>query len=486
MNVRGCRSLRRSLFGMLCGGVAACASMGMMRGQPAAQVVTYPAPADEVYADDYRVEVNGRPLDVYRAETQYFDKKYFFASFDFSGEVTVRVTSTQSLERVAILPERSGVRPKLERPNALTFTSRQPFRVAIERDGRNSPLLLFGNPLEPDQPRPVDTNVVYFGPGVHKPVKVRLTDNQTLYVAGGAVVKGCVEARGTNITVRGRGILDGNDYPHLKGPAGFMLNLASCKNLVVRDVIVRGAWTWAVVPVGCDGVLIDNVKICGSRVLNDDGIDVVNSSHVTIRNCFIRTQDDCIAIKGLDGRGRKACEKMLIESCEFWTDVANIFRVGYECEAEEMRGLVSRDIDVLHTSIHYRAPKEFWCNTVFFLQPSGDMPMRDMRFEDIRIHADEYQTVLILAKPMVCGAGGKKYTSAGRLSDCVFKNIEVTGNDARFGGEVCVVGADEQRTVENLTFENVRRFGKPVSESAPAVTVGAHTRNIRFIAGAKK
>jgi hypothetical protein len=140
---------------------------------------------------------------------------------------------------------------------------------------------------------------------------------------------------------------------------------------------------------------------------------------------------------------------------------------------------------VLHTSIHYRAPKEFWCNTVFFLQPSGDMPMRDMSFEDIRIHADEYQTVLVLAKPMICGVGGKKYQVAGRLSDCVFKNIDVSGNEERFGGEACVVGADEQRTVENLTFENVRRFGKPVSESAPAVTVGAHTRNIRFIAREK-
>ena len=485
MNIWGGRFVRRSASGILCGGLAACTAACVMRGQPAAQVVTYPAPAGEVCAGDYRVEVNGRPVDVYRAESQYFDKTYFFASFDFAGEVTVRVTSTQSLERASVLPERFGVRPTFERPNALRFLARRPFRIAIERGGRNSPLLLFGNPLEKDQPKPGDTNVVFFGPGVHTPVKIQLADNQTLYVAGGAVVKGCVEARGTNITVRGRGILDGNDYPHLKGPAGFMLNLAGCRNLVVRDVVVRGAWTWAVVPSGCDGVLIDNVKICGSRVLNDDGIDVVNSSRVTIRNCFIRTQDDCIAVKGLDGWGRRPCEKMVIESCEFWTDRANIFRIGYECEAEEMSGLVARDIDVLHYSMNYRKPEAFWCNTVF-LQPSGDMPMRDLRFEDIRIHADEYQTVLVLAKPMVCGAGGKKYTSAGRLSDCVFKNIEVTGNDARFGGEVCVVGADEQRTVENLTFESVRRFGKPVTEAAPAVTVGANTRNIRFIAGAKK
>jgi hypothetical protein len=46
---------------------------------------------------------------------------------------------------------------------------------------------------------------------------------------------------------------------------------------------------------------------------------------------------------------------------------------------------------------------------------------------------------------------------------------------------MCVVGADEQRNVEDVTFENVRRFGCPVSEKSAAVTVGAHTRNIRFI-----
>ena len=478
----GFRFARGAVFGVLFGGMAACVSLGMMRGQPAAQVVTYSVPADEAVTADYRVEVNGRPVDVCRAEAQYFDKKYYFASFDFSGEVTVRLTSTQSLERATVLPARFGLRPKVEGPNVLTFSARQPFRIAIERDGRNSPLLLFGNPLETDQPKPGDTNVVYFGPGVHRPVKIRLTDNQTLYLAGGAVVKGCVEARGTNITVRGRGILDGNDYPHLKGPAGFMMNMASCTNLIVRDLIVRGPWTWTLVPNGCDGVLIDNVKICGSRVLNDDGIDLVNSRNVTIRNCFVRTQDDCIAIKGLDGTRRQACEKMTIEACEFWTDVANIFRVGYECEAEEMRDLIARDIDVLHCSIHYREPDAYWCNTVFFLQPSGDMPMHRLRFEDIRIQADEYDTVLMLAKPMACGVGGRKYTCAGFLSDCVFKDIRVTGNGSRFRGEVCAVGADARHAVENLTFENVTRFGKTVTAEAPDVTVGAHTHNVRFIA----
>jgi hypothetical protein len=474
-------ALRASLI-ILCAAVVHWAGLETTKALAGSvsQVVTYPAPAGEAVTDDYRVEVNGRPVDVYRAETEFFDKKYYFASFDFAGEVTVRVTSARSLEHAAILPARFGIKPTHDKPNGLTFTVRQPFRISIERDGRNSPLVLFGNPIETDRPKPGDPNVVYFGPGVHNPAKIRLTDNQTLYLAGGAVVKGVVVAKGENITVRGRGILDGNSYPHLKGPGRFMLDMVSCKNLVVRDLIVRGSWGWVLVPIGCEGVLIDNVKICGSRVLNDDGIDVTNSRDVTIRNCFIRTQDDCIAIKGLKGYDRKACEKITIEACEFWTDLANVFRIGYECETEAMQDLTARDIDVLHYSPTYRKPEEFWSHAVFFLQPSDNMLMHRMRFEDIRINADGGDIVLVLAKPMLCSVSGKKYTAAGRLSDCLFKNIAVTGTPDNFRGEIHVVGHDEKHTVENLTFENVLRFGKSVAADSPNVTLGKHTRNIRF------
>lgn len=476
------KATRRAWLILLCGGMVSCLGLETadVLAAPQNQVVTYPAPPGEAVTGDYRVEVNGKPVDVYLAETEYFDKTYYFASFDFSGEVTVRVTSPQSLERAKILPARFGIKPKLDAPNGLTFTASQPFRIAIERDGRNSPLLLFANPIETDPPKPEDPNVVYFGPGVHNPVNIRLTDNQTLYLAGGAVVKGVVRAKGENITVRGRGILDGNGYPRLKGPGRFMLDMESCKNLVVRDVIVRGPWGWVLVPNRCDGVLVDNVKICGSRVLNDDGIDVVNSRNVLIRNCFIRTQDDCIAIKGLNGCERKPCEKITIEACEFWTDLANVFRIGYECETEVMQDLTARDIDVLHYSPRYRKPEEFWCHAVFFLQPSDNMLMQRMRFEDIRINADGGDIVLVLAKPMLCSVSGRKYTCAGRLAECTFTNIGVTGIEDSFRGEIHVVGYDENHTVEDLTFDNVTRFCKTVTAESPDVTIGNHTHNIRF------
>ena len=37
-----------------------------------------------------------------------------------------------------------------------------------------------------------------------------------------------------------------------------------------------------------------------------------------------------------------------------------------------------------------------------------------------------------------------------------------------------------QHTVENLTFQNVTRFGQVVTADAPGVTLGEDTRNSRF------
>lgn len=115
---------------------------------------------------------------------------------------------------------------------------------------------------------------------------IRLGSNQTLYLAGGAVVNAGIEATGDNITICGRGILDGSDWEHNAGPTDYMINAKNCNNLVMRDIIIKGSYYWTIVPQNCDRVLIDRIRLAGSRVGNDDGVDPCNSSNVTIRNCF--------------------------------------------------------------------------------------------------------------------------------------------------------------------------------------------------------
>ena len=354
-------------------------------------------------------------------------------------------------------------------------------------------MLLFGNSLETNIPKADDPDVIYFGPGVYNPGKIVLKSNQTLYLAGGAVVKGGVEAQGDNIKIAGRGILDGTDYPHHQGPTVFMVHFEKCTNVIIKDVILRGSWGYTIAPCGSDQVLIDNVKICGSRVPNDDGIDPINSSNVTITDCFLRTDDDCIAIKGHGGYDKKKSEKINIENCSFWTDRANIFRLGYESETEAMENISAKNIDVLHF-VDNRPPEDFWANCVFYIQPSDNMPMSRIRFEDIRINASDGNNLILKMMPMICkgmgnlenkGVTGKfkvwDYLEPGRfVKDCYFGNIILYGKPAIGQGIVYISGADPVHTVQNIRFKNLIRFGSKTFADSPDVIIGPYTEKIEF------
>ena len=318
-------------------------------------IVTYPAPKGAALSEQYVVRVNGKPVDVYIApvwEPGYvksFGGPYSFAYFDCSGSVTVEIAARKSLKQVRILPESLGIRPDVT-GDTLTFTVKSPCQFSVEPNAKEGPLLLFVNPLETDPPKPGDPGVIYFGPGIHKANEIKIGDNQTLYIAGGAVVKGGVRAQGANIRIMGRGIVDGLDWERFKGPTNNLISLMKCTNAKIEGIILKDSWSWTFPMFGCRGVHVDNVKICSARCENNDGIGVCNSQDVEIENCFIRTDDDSITTKGLGELfgppPYPPTENVKVERCVLWTDRANVWRLGCECRAQAMRRLVFRNIDV--------------------------------------------------------------------------------------------------------------------------------------------
>lgn len=349
-----------------------------------AKVVSYPVPQTEPLSSDYTVEVNGITIPVYTASTQHHDKKYSIAYFDFSGTVTITVKSNFQLSKLNILPDKYGIRPSVNK-NIATFKLDTPCDISFEPDGCNSPLILFSNELEKSIPSKDDPNVIYYGPGEHNPKNglIKLTDNQTLYIAGGAVVNAGIEATGDNITICGRGILDGSDWEHNAGPTDYMINAKHCNNLVMKDIILKGSYYWTIVPQDCDRVLIDHIRLAGSRVGNDDGVDPCNSSNVTIRNCFFRTDDDSVSPKGITRAGgeshSKSVENITVENCVFWVDFANVFRMATESSCPAFRNFTARNIDVIHFPDRDRVQ-------IFWLHPTGEMSMENLCFENIRIN----------------------------------------------------------------------------------------------------
>ena len=449
----------------------------------------YPAPIGEDLSPDYTVEVNGKPIPVYAIKSQWHDKKYSAAYFDFAGSVTLKITpnaatlkTTDALESLAIRPDRFGIHPQITAGTA-SFTIDKPFDISFEPSGQNSPLHLFGNPMEVDPPRNGDPNVIYFGPGIHKPTRIDLTAGQTLYIAGGAVVKSAVTSSGDDIRIMGRGILCGNDWPHSKGPTARMVWPADGRNILIEDIIIRGAWNWTVAPSRCDQVFIRNLRICGSRCGNDDGIDPCNSSNVTIRNCFIHTDDDGIAVKGTANAGQnpKAAENIVVEDCTFWIDFANGFRIGYESRATGMRNFTARNIDIIHFPNRHQV-------SVFYLQPHENMQMENFVFEKIRINGEQplklvqmtplghVEAGMGLAPPPKEGSrgmGGRAVPGNGPyIHNVIFRDVEVYGTHEGPEGAplVALEGVSEKHNISNVEFSNVTVHGVPVSRDAPALS----------------
>ena len=444
--------------------------------QAFAQVKTYPAPAGMAMSGDYIVKVGGKTVDVYRgAGDGALRLPYSFAYFDLSGSALVEITSVAlSPGQVKVLPSSKGVVPTVN-GNVVTFTLNGPAHLSIEPNGRNRPLLLFANPPEVNPLTAGSSTVKYYGPGLYKPGKITLTSGQTLYIAGGAVVQGGVAASGSNVTIRGRGILDGLPWTAQDParPTGSLINCISCTNFNLDGIIVKDSNSWNVELDDNSYVNIKNLKIIADHVDYNDGLDIVNSQHVYVSDSFIRSDDDTIATKGggwCCTTPRPAVDDITVTRSTLWTGRAHTWMLGAESKAPAMRNMLFKDIDVIHYDQRSIEP-------VIDLAPASEMPIYNVRFENIRIN-HEGQAPLIEIRPQSGSWSGGP--AVGRISDIYFKDIIVTGNFTGKYGKVWVAGVDSTHAVNNVTFENLVRHGQLTQRTSPEVVIEASPITLRL------
>lgn len=431
-------------------------------------------PADHYFSTDYQVWVDGQKVEVYSARVldppfagkEYdFGGNYSFANFDMKERATIRITTPRDLRQVVIRPESFQIPVTQVDDHTITVTLDRPRKFSVEPDGKKSPLLLFANPPEENIPAPGQAGVMHFGPGLHKPEKIVLGSHQTLYLAAGALVKAEVLAEGTNIQIRGRGILDGSDWEWRKGPVGSLIAIRNSTNVLINGITLRGASHWTVVPSHSRGITIRNIKLCNSRVQNDDGINPCNSQDVLITDCFIRSDDDCVALKGLSlTGGNDNVERIVVENSVLWCDRARIFLLGHESRAAFMRDITLRNLDIIHFSM-----------TPFLLEPGEDMRLENVSIQDIRLHG-EGQRELIRLRPVVNQYMRKKVP--GFIRNVRFQNITLKGLPGDY--LVQVEGADPEHDVRQVIFENVTIAGQPLTATSERARLGKHTADLKF------
>ncbi|WP_374163386.1 glycoside hydrolase family 28 protein [Arcticibacter sp. MXS-1] len=78
-----------------------------------------------------------------------------------------------------------------------------------------------------------------------------------------------------------------------------------CKNVLIEGITIRNSPFWTVNPEFCENVTVTGVTINNPHSPNTDGINPESCKYVHISNCHISVGDDCITIKsGKDKPGR--------------------------------------------------------------------------------------------------------------------------------------------------------------------------------------
>ena len=470
--------------------------MAGLKGKGCALAVAVISACGAFPGDFWTVEVEGRPIRLERQETlthqkdapPYVDERkggwYQYGRFTLRKPVEVRIRSTRSLAALKVSPSKYGVKPRRISDHEVAVDIQRPCHLSFESDGRKGALHLFAD--EPVTPPPPSPDVIYFGPGEHvlDPVELNLRSGQTLFIDEGAVLYGRVSASGENIGILGSGTISGSRFQRFKGPRGLgFLWIHNATNVTVRSVAIAAPNKWSVVAKECDQVLLDDVRILGGNMINDDGIDIVNSRNVTIRRSFIRTQDDNICTKGICYPARpeegSPVENIRVEDCELWCDGANTFRFGFECDAPYMKGIEVRDVDVLHFSPLPNPPiTHIWSHAIFKIQTSEGMEFSGLDVKGVRINAEGNDINLVIAEPRptwVPREGFKRhyYTRGGVIRNCRFEDISVYGEKAGFTGGIHLIGKSREENVSGMHFSGIDYFGEAISSTSKCVNVGS-------------
>lgn len=457
------------------------------------KIVLYPAPEKEKKSEDFEISVNHKPVFVYEARvSKYpinqvwpgyqrpFDQTEMasFAYFDFDGEVEIEIISNKEIKTLDIRPKEFGIKPTIK-GKKITFKLSKPSQFVVEINGYHKALHIFANPVETVAIDKQDSKVHYFGPGIHEAGIINLKSDETVYIDGGAIVYGVITSENTqNIKILGRGILDASKYARDEAPN--MIYLKNVKNAYLNGIILRDPHIWTILPGKCDSVTIDNVKLIGLWRYNSDGIDIVNSKNVTIKNSFIRAFDDNIAIKGLNGANDapyNIIENIKVDNCVLWNDWGRPIEIGLETVVDTIKNISFSNCYIPHFT---------WI--AIDIQNGDRGYVKDVRFENISIedpildsisigttHMDKKElgkTIELVIRGF--GMWATDTIRRGTINNISFNNIRYNSNNPTF---INLVGYDSTHLVNNIYIKDYYVNGSKITDQS-SIMKNEFVRNV--------
>ncbi len=342
---------------------------------------------------------------------------------------------------------------------------------------------------------------VYLHQGIFVSGTIYLKSNVTLQVEAGAVLRGsnnlddfpiipskypsytgemvtnkmliyAEDAR--NITICGRGTIDGNGDHWKDGPYGSpsfsvrprIIHFRACSNIRISEITLYNSASWVQSYQSCQNLVVDGITVdsrenkdiekerfADARGRNTDGLDLVDCQKVRVANCLINSGDDAIVIKSFSPG--ETCQDITITNCIVSSNASGI-KIGTETAG------MFRDITVQNCVVY---------------DTRGDalsiMTTDGARIERINMSDITIRNIKGTAIFVGLGCRNRPYRKGAEinepwLKDITFSDIMATAVASDY---CCSVNGMASRKVENISLRNIdiQFEGGKSKDHAPAV-----------------
>lgn len=465
------------------------------------QVVAYPLPACYQKSAQFSVAVNSTEIPV----TAYTDI-YEYASYSFCGQTTVTITASETIKSFRISPLSLGINATVI-DNKLTFTLDQSHYLIVKINSLKD-LVIAADDLEKDIPsssgngvfnvlqspynadntgtqvttaiqKAIDNansqggGIVYLPAGVYLTGNIMLKSNVSIYLAGGAVIRGTgnmkdyithfrkssLDMNGTwfiytatnanNMKIYGRGTIDGNGL-FMRQNSSFLNNLLvllQCSNFTIDGIVFRDSGSWGLTITRSNDVVIKNTKHFNENnvAYEDDAIDIQESQNVFVQHTIAVSEDDTYSTKTWNTStdiaskwpgSPEILKNVVFDDCLAWSRCAT-FKIGF--------GVFMDQSDItFKNSTSYRSMKAIAVDHNY-----GGHTAQNITFENIDIEGFWPRK-----------GNSSKWLDFNVLTGGTVKNIYVENINVRdVGNSSSVISATSTSTLDDVFFENIIMHG---------------------------
>lgn len=348
------------------------------------------------------------------------------------------------------------------------------------------------------------------------PVINCLTDGTEVHICDGAVVNAAFVLSGLHgVRIYGGGVVstveqcygaeDGFTAEPMFGPLKkftppSVFIKTDCSDISIEGITLSSNFRGIVIR-NSEDIRIDSVKIF-TNCINADGLNMMNARRVSAKNCFIHSQDDCVAVftscDSILYLGDGGCpdpvpvsEDIEISHCTLVTACRPFCIGGHATGAtdphDSVRRIFVHDCDLINYR-YYDVPDiprvKKWSGFMRILSQSEQL-ISDIRFINIRCRKRvDYEGQPIHIE--VRGGSDASYTEHGgyRIENVLFENVSFqakTDIDLPSALYSTADGADSDRCIDGVVFCNVTFGDEPMTGGEDFLEISGNVKNITVI-----